>query len=67
VRPRQLPFIIERNVSFRDGTDEDFAGGHQGLGLWIVKRNVEGLNGSVTARNLTRGGFEVIIALPSAT
>jgi two-component system sensor histidine kinase ChvG len=67
VRPRQLPFIFERNVSFRDGTDEDFAGGHQGLGLWIVKRNVEGLNGSVTARNLTRGGFEVIIALPSAT
>jgi two-component system sensor histidine kinase ChvG len=66
VRPRQLPHIFERNVSFRDGTDAGFAGGHQGLGLWIVKRNVEGLGGSVAARNLTRGGFEVIVTLPKA-
>jgi two-component system sensor histidine kinase ChvG len=43
----------------------DFAGKHQGLGLWIVKRNIEGLGGSVTARNRTRGGFEVILCLPS--
>jgi two-component system sensor histidine kinase ChvG len=66
VRPRQLPRIFERNVSFRDDDDVegDFAGGHQGLGLWIVKRNVEGLGGSVTARNRTRGGFEAIICLP---
>ena len=66
VRPRQLPRIFERNVSFRDDDDVegDFAGGHQGLGLWIVKRNVEGLGGSVTARNRMRGGFEAIICLP---
>ena len=66
VRPRQLPHIFERNVSFRDGADAGFAGGHQGLGLWIVKRNVEGLGGNVAARNLTRGGFEVMVTLPSA-
>jgi len=66
VRPRQLPHIFERNVSFRDGADAGFAGGHQGLGLWIVRRNVEGLGGSVAARNLTRGGFEVMVTLPSA-
>jgi len=66
VRPRQLPHIFERNVSFRDGADAGFAGGHQGLGLWIVRRNVEGLGGSVAARNLTRGGFEIMVTLPSA-
>jgi len=65
VRPRQLPHIFERSVSFRD-TDAGFGGGHQGLGLWIVRRNVEGLGGSVAARNLTRGGFEIMVTLPSA-
>jgi two-component system sensor histidine kinase ChvG len=63
VRPRLLPHIFERSASFRDDAP-DFAGGHQGLGLWIVKRNVEGLGGSVTARNRTRGGFEVVLCLP---
>jgi two-component system sensor histidine kinase ChvG len=51
-------------MSFREPTESNFAGGHQGLGLWIVKRNIEGLGGSVNARNLTRGGFEVTILLP---
>jgi two-component system sensor histidine kinase ChvG len=67
VRPRQLPHIFERSVSFREEAyvEMDFAGKHQGLGLWIVKRNIEGLGGSVMARNRTRGGFEVILCLPS--
>jgi len=67
VRPRLLPHIFERNMSFRDGDDgeSNIAGGHQGLGLWIVRRNVEGLGGSVSARNLTRGGFEVTVSLPA--
>jgi two-component system sensor histidine kinase ChvG len=68
VRPRLLPHIFERNMSFRDQQESEpnQAGGHQGLGLWIVRRNVEGLGGSVSARNLTRGGFEVTVSLPSA-
>jgi two-component system sensor histidine kinase ChvG len=67
VRPRLLPHIFERNMSFRDQADNksSLPGGHQGLGLWIVRRNVEGLGGSVSARNLTRGGFEVTVSLPS--
>jgi two-component system sensor histidine kinase ChvG len=67
VRPRLLPHIFERNMSFRDQADGEpnLASGHQGLGLWIVRRNVEGLGGSVSARNLTRGGFEVTVSLPS--
>jgi two-component system sensor histidine kinase ChvG len=36
---------------------------HQGLGLWIVKRNVESLGGTVMARNRTRTGFEVVARL----
>lgn len=66
-----LPHIFERSASFREGResslpDADFAGGHQGLGLWIVRRNVEGLGGSVTARNLEPKGFEVMVRLPGA-
>ncbi len=38
-------------------------GSHQGLGLWIVKRNVEGLGGTVIARNRDGGGFEITVNL----
>ncbi|OJT99190.1 MAG: hypothetical protein BGN82_08605 [Alphaproteobacteria bacterium 65-7] len=66
-----LPHIFERSASFRDAgestlPDADFAGGHQGLGLWIVRRNVEGLGGRVTARNLDPAGFEITVLLPGA-
>lgn len=64
VNPRLLPHIFERNASFRYETQADFAGRHQGLGLWIVKRNVEGLGGTVQARNRQLGGFEVTVCLP---
>jgi two-component system sensor histidine kinase ChvG len=36
---------------------------HQGLGLWVVKRNIEGLGGSVAARNRRGGGFEITVKL----
>jgi len=36
---------------------------HQGLGLWVVKRNIEGLGGSVLAHNRQGGGFEVTVRL----
>jgi two-component system sensor histidine kinase ChvG len=70
VKPRHLAHIFERAASFRDvphgDTMTELAPNltHQGLGLWIVKRNVEGLGGTVTARNRARGGFEVIVCLP---
>lgn len=66
VSPRYLPHIFERSASFRNGkhNETDFAGGHQGLGLWIVKRNIEGLGGTVTAMNRPRGGFEITACLP---
>jgi two-component system sensor histidine kinase ChvG len=70
VPPVQLPHIFTRGASFRDDpagvtmTDTALKVGHQGLGLWIVKRNVEALGGTVTVRNRARGGFEITVCLP---
>lgn len=66
VDPRHLPHIFERYTSWRDAPSGDAellqtVETHQGLGLWIVKRNVEGLGGSVTAKNREGGGFEVTV------
>jgi two-component system sensor histidine kinase ChvG len=67
VDPDKLPHIFDRYASFRSAstvTDDTMgANGHQGLGLWVVKRNVEGLGGSVSARNRQGGGFEVTVQL----
>jgi len=61
--------VFERGVSFRNGDAQDGAllglkTGHQGLGLWIVRRNVEALGGRVAVRNRATGGFEVVVCLP---
>lgn len=67
VDPARLPRIFSRYVTYRDAPDAD--GGnlpsteHQGLGLWIVKRNVEGLGGKVAANNRDGGGFEITVSL----
>lgn len=68
VDPRHLPRIFDRYTSYRaakPGRSDTRQPGdcHQGLGLWIVKRNVEGLGGMVTARNRAGRGFEVIVNL----
>ena len=68
VAPDKLAHIFDRYVSYREKSSPD-AGVpsstecHQGLGLWIVKRNIEGLGGTVTARNRERGGFEIVVTL----
>lgn len=62
----RLEKIFDRYVSYREGhVTEGAPSGdrHQGLGLWIVKRNVEGLGGSVVGRNRPGGGFEVVVRL----
>jgi len=68
VNPAVLPYVFDRYTSYRVGAMAD-AGTpfspehHQGLGLWIVKRNVEGLGGKVTADNRPGGGFEICVTL----
>lgn len=39
---------------------------HFGLGLWIVKRNVESFGGTVQAGNRPKGGFLIVVCLPQA-
>lgn len=63
-----LPAIFERHVSHRPSNGSGASGGpHFGLGLAIVRRNIELMGGRVGARNLPEGGFEVTISLPIAT
>jgi len=38
---------------------------HFGLGLWIVKRNVEAIGGTVTAENQTPTGLVMTVCLPA--
>ncbi len=45
---------------------EDPAVGHFGIGLWIVRRNVEAFGGRVRAENRAAGGFRMTITLPLA-
>ncbi|MBX3503162.1 MAG: sensor histidine kinase [Alphaproteobacteria bacterium] len=67
IDPRKLDRIFERYFSLRprppgEGTMPDT--GHGGLGLWIVRRNVEALGGRVTAANRLGGGLSVTVTLP---
>lgn len=64
VAPELLPRIFERSASFRNLPQHTASGHHhQGLGLWIVKRNIEALGGTLLARNRTDGGLEVVVRL----
>ena len=65
VAPELLPRIFERSASFRD-RPQHAAKHHQGLGLWIVKRNIEALGGTVAARNRPDRGLEVVVRLQLA-
>ncbi len=72
VAPEHLPQIFERRFSTRAWTPEPAPGGqaveqqHYGLGLWIVRRNVEGLGGRIRATNREGGGFAVTVSLKAA-
>lgn len=64
VGEQDLPRIFERNFSARDSDDLDQNGAklaeqHYGLGLWIARRNVEALAGTISACNRSEGGFAV--------
>lgn len=67
IDPRKLDRVFERYFSLRprQPSDEQVgAAGHAGLGLWIVRRNVEALGGTVVAANRLGGGLSVTITLP---
>ncbi|NNG02774.1 MAG: HAMP domain-containing histidine kinase [Inquilinus sp.] len=71
VDPSSLDRIFERYVSERpeaNGDDEGprDSGAHFGIGLWIVRQNVEAVGGEVFAENRSSGGLRVKVSLPSA-
>lgn len=75
VDPANLDRIFERYFSHREpgrGMPEDEAAAHQagaahfGIGLWIVRRNIEAFGGRVLAENRPTGGLRMTVALPLA-
>ena len=65
VDPAKIPHMFERYFSSRpDDGHEGAPAGHAGLGLWIVRRNVEALGGRVSASNRIGGGLSISIILP---
>jgi two-component system sensor histidine kinase ChvG len=68
VESDNLERIFERYFSYHGTTSQpggiDPNAGHFGMGLWIARRNVESIGGTIQARNRPRGGLRVMVSLP---
>ncbi len=68
IDPKKIDRIFDRYFSLRPvpvgDDDEEAPLPHAGLGLWIVRRNIEALRGTVTAANLNPTGLQIKIVLP---
>jgi two-component system sensor histidine kinase ChvG len=64
VPEQKLERIFERYVSERPAAGAD-GRPHFGIGLWIVRRNVEAMGGHVHAENRKQGGLCMVIRLPA--
>jgi two-component system sensor histidine kinase ChvG len=47
-----------------DGAETGSGDRHFGIGLWIVRRNIEAIGGTVRAGNQPQGGLQVTVGLP---
>ena len=56
--------IFERYFSSRPNRADGERQPHSGLGLWMVRRNIEALGGQVRATNRIGGGLAIAIVLP---
>jgi two-component system sensor histidine kinase ChvG len=64
--PEIMAAMFDRYVSHRPGTSTAPGEQHFGIGLWVVRRNVESVGGEVRAENVTNGGLRMTVALPEA-
>jgi two-component system sensor histidine kinase ChvG len=64
IDPRKIDRIFERYFSLRPRDEAMTSAGHAGLGLWIVRRNVEAMGGAIVAVNRLGGGLSVTVTLP---
>lgn len=64
VKSEELERIFERYFSSRSEATEPNGTSHFGMGLWIVRRNIEAFGGSVHAQNRRAGGLRVTLRLP---
>ena len=58
--------IFERHFSYRPNEAGDTGDSHFGIGLAIVRRNVELLGGTIVAENRAEGGLRITVKLPLA-
>jgi two-component system sensor histidine kinase ChvG len=73
-----LERIFERYVSLRRGNmgrdptgggaaaDTDAGDAHLGIGLWVVRRNLQAIGGQIRVENRDGGGLTVVMRLPLA-
>jgi two-component system sensor histidine kinase ChvG len=69
VPAEDLERIFERRFSNRPpqpGADAEANAVHAGIGLWIVRRNIEAIGGQVEAKNGAGGGLVMKIQVPLA-
>lgn len=61
-----LAKMFDRYVSYRPMKSDGAGGQHFGIGLWVVRRNIESVGGTVNAENRGAGGLRMIVRLPLA-
>lgn len=72
VDPRKVEHIFDRYFSLRPkgaprmqvAPSASNGASHAGLGLWIVRRNIESMGGTISAVNRIGGGLSIRIILP---
>jgi two-component system sensor histidine kinase ChvG len=64
VAAADLPRIFDRYFSSRNAAPDEDQAIHYGVGLWIVRRNIEALGGRVAAENREPHGLLIRITLP---
>jgi two-component system, OmpR family, sensor histidine kinase ChvG len=68
VAPDRLRRIFERYYSVRPASAANGAKNgavNFGIGLWIVRRNIEAMGGHVYAENRREGGLRMVVELPT--